>query len=275
MVMFESLAVPAGERPQASARRLVAIEAQRRLASWQLPERVPLQAPGLPPLVALHGISRDALALWSAFSPLAAAQGRTLLVPRFAADEWPRFQQIGRQRPDLALLDLFRLAGLAGRRLDVFGFSGGAQLAHRFAMLYPHRVATLHLAAPGWYTMPDAGVHWPLGLGHGEIPRPCRFDPAALSRLQLRGYLSLRVRLWVGARDTGRDPSLRQSARLDALQGMTRLERARRYADSFTRTAREMGITPDIELTELPGCGHDFTECARVGGLAARVAQGG
>lgn len=231
------------------------------------------------PLVALHGISRDARALWQAFSPLAAAEGRALLVPRFTARDWPQFQQIGRVRPDLVLLDLLQQAGLAKERVDLFGFSGGAQLAHRFAMLYPHRVATLHLAAPGWYTLPDTTVRWPLGLKQGTEQGTGRrlrgFDAAALSRLQLRHYLALKVRLWVGALDTGRDASLRQTDALDALQGKTRLERAAAYTEAFRRAACAHGITPDIDLTVLPGCGHDFTDCARSGDLATRVLNHG
>ncbi len=128
---------------------------------------------------------------------------------RFTQSEWPQFQQIGRVRPDLVLLDLLQQAGLVKERVDLFGFSGGAQLAHRFAMLYPHRVGTLHLAAPGWYTLPDTMVLWPLGLKHGPTQRLRGFDAAALSRLQLRHYLALKVRLWVGALDTAGGLDLR------------------------------------------------------------------
>jgi pimeloyl-ACP methyl ester carboxylesterase len=275
MFMFQRVQAPVSAVPDLFAGRLLALATGRRLTSRLLPKGGPILTPEPLPLVALHGISRNARAMWQAFSPLAAAEGRALLVPRFAEGQWPRFQQIGRARPDLALLDLFQQAGLAGQRVDLFGFSGGAQLAHRFAMLYPHRVATLHLAAPGWYTLPDTAVPWPLGLGVVPSPRPRIFEAATLSRLQLRQYLSLRVRLWVGAQDTVRDASLRQTADLDAAQGRTRVERAFRYAEVFDRAARAMGIVPDIDLTVLPRCGHDFTECDKVGGLATRVLHGG
>jgi pimeloyl-ACP methyl ester carboxylesterase len=273
--MLQQMDAPLANGPHLAAQRLLALGAGRQLTS-----RLLATADGCPtgepvPLAALHGISRDARAIWQAFGPLAAAGGRTLLVPRFSEGQWPRFQQIGRVRPDLALLDLLSQAGLAGRRVDLFGFSGGAQLAHRFAMLYPHRVATLHLAAPGWYTLPDASMPWPQGIGAVASRRLRTFDAAALSRLQVRQYLSLRVRLWVGEQDTARDASLRQSDDLDACQGRTRLERAHRYAQAFDRAARAIGLTPDIELTVLPGCGHDFKECARLGGLADRVMQCG
>lgn len=271
MVLFQTLEGPklgvSNQRPC----RLFALAGRRSLSArvrgtqWAAALQTAL------PLLALHGISRNARALWQAFDPLAEAQGRALLVPRFAQDQWPLFQRIDRARPDLALLDLLHQAGLSGQRVDLFGFSGGAQLAHRFAMLYPHRVGTLHLAAPGWYTLPDTGVTWPQGLGSCPRQRLRSFDAASLSRLQLSRYLSLRVRLWVGALDVQRDASLRQTADLDACQGKTRIERAERYAESFDCAARALGITPDISLTVLPNCGHEFTQCATVGGLAARV----
>lgn len=265
MVLFHHDTLPK------ETRQMLALGDGRSLKSRVLPGDGPDRVERPTPLVALHGISRDALALWQAFSPLAAAEGRALLVPRFTERDWPRFQQIGRVRPDLVLLDLLQQAGLAKDRVDLFGFSGGAQLAHRFAMLYPHRVATLHLAAPGWYTLPDTAVPWPLGLKQAPERRLRGFDAAALSRLQLPQYLALKVRLWVGALDTGRDASLRQTDPLDALQGKTRLDRAKTYVSAFRRAACDHGITPDITLTVLPDCGHDFTECARTGNLASRV----
>jgi pimeloyl-ACP methyl ester carboxylesterase len=275
MTLHQHIEPPVGGAPNLVAQRLLGLGAGRRLTARLMSQGGPCLTADPLPLVALHGISRNARAMWLAFAPLAAAEGRTLLVPRFAEGVWPRFQQIGRLRPDLALLDLLGQAGLSSQPVELFGFSGGAQLAHRFAMLFPHRVETLHLAAPGWYTLPDTTLPWPHGLGAVPSQRLRTFDAAALSRLQLRQYLSLRVRLWVGAQDTARDASLRQSADLDAQQGKTRLERAFRYAEVFDRTARAMGLTPDIDLTVLPGCGHDFTECDQVGGLAARVLHGG
>ncbi|MCU0902544.1 MAG: alpha/beta hydrolase [Tabrizicola sp.] len=275
MVLFQHVEPPMSEIASGEAHRALALAKGRSLVSRVMPGSGVGHVSASPPLVVLHGISRDARALWNAFGPLAAAEGRTLLVPRFSKRAWPLFQQVGPARPDLALLDLFGQAGLAGQRVDLFGFSGGAQLAHRFAMLYPQRVATLHLAAPGWYTLPDTHISAPLGLGPAQGRQLRGFDAAALSRLQLTSFLSLKVRLWVGALDIGRDASLRQTPVLDALQGRTRLERASHYAETFARAARTRGIDPDISLTVLPGCGHDFTDCARTGGLAEHVLAGG
>lgn len=271
MVLFRSHDGPKTAAGEHRPYRVLALSGHRKLsARARVKDGVDVSQEALP-VVALHGISRNARAIWKAFFPLAEAQGRALLVPRFVQDDWPQFQQIDRARPDLALLDLMQQAGLSGQRVDLFGFSGGAQLAHRFAMLYPHRVGTLHLAAPGWYTLPDTSVVWPLGIGACPKRRLRSFDAASLSRLQIRRYLSLRVRLWVGALDVKRDASLRQTADLDARQGKTRIERAEHYAETFSSAAKALGIKPDIKLAVLAGCGHDFTQCATVGGLAARV----
>lgn len=225
------------------------------------------------PLVALHGISRNAKALWSTFQPHASAKGRALLVPLFDRENWPSFQRIDTSRPDLALLDLLRRTGFAQRKIELFGYSGGAQLAHRFAMLYPHKIARLHIAAPGWFCLPNTDVAWPEGLGYadrgaGGARRKALLDPC---RVQLSAYLSIPVRIWVGANDTGRDAALRKSPQLDRLQGTNRLERATNYVEEFRRAAERLQVKPDIELSVLPGSGHDFTECARIGGLSDKM----
>lgn len=226
-----------------------------------------------PTLVCLHGISRDARAIWSAFAPPARRLGSGLVVPHFSGTDWPHFQKIDASRPDLALLSALDGAeterGLATGRISLFGYSGGAQLAHRFAMLYPHRIATLHVAAPGWYCLPDESAPWPEGLGRAEDGTDNRI--AVLKRRQVRTFLSLPVRLYVGGEDRLRDPALRRSPTLDARQGRTRLERAGAYLGAFRAAAARHGVTPDISLTVLPGCRHDFTDCVRTGRLAEQV----
>lgn len=269
MVQNQALILNRAPNICGAPQRLSYVKGTMRLAArFQPPRR-----PGSTPLIALHGISRNARALWDAFVPEAQDTGRAVLVPRFDAVRWPQFQRIGKARPDLALLSLIRQAALEGQKFDLFGFSGGAQLAHRFAMLYPHRVATLHLAAPGWYCLPDLETDWPQGLRRDPGKRLRLFDAAALSRMQLENYLSLPVRLWVGANDLQRDASLRQSVEIDLRQGLTRVDRAFRYAEAFVKLAQAKGIHANIKITVLPGCGHDFVQCAQTGGLASRVLQ--
>lgn len=232
---------------------------------------------GLSPLVVLHGISRNADELVDLFTPEAETSGRVVVVPHFSEPDWPHFQRPCRAaRPDQALLAVLSHlaqgdAAFAGP-VDIFGHSGGAQLAHRFAMLYPHRVGRLSLAAAGWYCLPDASMAYPYGLGVDE-------DPASLCWARrheqaLGAYLRLPVQVFVGLEDSLRDDTLRKTPRLDRLQGPTRIARARTYVAHFRKAAQAKGITPDITLTHLPGIGHDVTQAIRDAGLATKVARG-
>ena len=228
-----------------------------------------------PPLVVLHGISRNASELVRLFLPEAIGTGRKIVVPHFTDKDWPVFQRPCRTaRPDQALLALLAQLAVEDRafagRVGVFGHSGGAQLAHRFAMLYPHRVAQVHLAAAGWYCLPDAGIAHPYGTGAAETADSALW--ARRHRQTLPAYLRLAVRVYVGTHDTGRDDSLRKHPVLDRLQGMTRIARARAYVDSFERAARMHGIAPDVSLTYLPGVGHDVVQAIGQAGLARLVA---
>lgn len=234
----------------------------------------PAAVADLPPLVVLHGISRNADDLIDLFRPEAAHTGRRIVVPHFCAARWPVFQRPCRKaRPDLALLALLARLGeldpaFAGR-VDLFGHSGGAQLAHRFAMLFPHKVARLNLAAAGWYCLPDTTMPYPYGLGADSTPESLtwtrRHGP------MLRAYLRRPVRVFVGTADTDRDDSLRQSPALDRGQGPTRLARAATYVARFHAAARAQDIVPDIRLIHLPGVTHDVTQAIRTAGLARRV----
>lgn len=239
--------------------------------------------PSCPPLLALHGISRNAAAISANFAPICLARGQVLIVPEFSKKQWPHFQQIGAVRADRALLELLSnvqdLGFAQTGKIDLFGYSGGAQLAHRFAMLYPNRIDTLHVAAAGWYCLPDTSLAFPMGLGLGlgfgcDLASPNGTPDrktirsqqiASLARVQLDAFLKLRFRIYVGDEDDARDPALRQSALLDLAQGKTRRDRARNYAHALSMAAQNAGITPDVALSELPGCAHSFSQCAAAG----------
>lgn len=244
--------------------------------SGTLPARViqPAGLSGLPPLVVLHGIARNADELVDLFLPEAERSGRIVVVPHFSSSNWPHFQRPCRAaRPDQALLALLSHLAMIDTafsgRCDLLGHSGGAQLAHRFAMLYPHRIARLNLAAAGWYCLPDASMAYPYGLGLDETPGSLtwarRHDHA------MPAYLRLPVRVFVGTADCDRDEALRKNPVLDLAQGSTRIARAKSYVRHFRVAARARGIAPDISLTLLPGIAHDVVQAVRHGGLAALV----
>ena len=234
----------------------------------------PADQSGLPPLVVLHGISRNADELAALFAPEAEKHGRSVVVPHFTEKAWPHFQRPCRaSRPDQALLALIVRLGtidpaLAGP-VDLFGHSGGAQLAHRFAMLYPHKIARLSLAAAGWYCLPDTSMAYPYGLGLDTAAGSLSW--ARRHKQALPAYLGLPVQVFVGTADHQRDDTLRTSPDLDRLQGLTRIARAETYVARFRAAALAQGIAPDVTLTRLPGVSHDVGQAIRDAGLARMI----
>lgn len=263
--------------PTAAASRLEPDLARlRRLpAAWSgglgcwlyLPERLD---PDLPPLVAVHGIGRAARDQARRFGPVAEAQGRLVIAPLFDVRRWPGFQRIAAhgRRADLALLRLLEVVsfqtGTSTRRFDLFGYSAGAQFAHRFAMLHPHRVEHLCVCSAGWYT-------WPVATGR-EFPQ----DLSASARRPLGGviagnlgrFLQIPLQVAVGDQDRVVDALTRSTADLDAQQGLHRLQRAQRWVQELQHQSVALGIRPKARLTVLPNAGHDFRQCMASGLLA-------
>ena len=225
-----------------------------------------------PALVAIHGIQRGAEEMARSFAARAAAEGRVVIAPVFDEAGWTGYQRVvQRRRADLALialLDELALEGLVGKRpFTLFGFSGGAQFAHRFAMLYPHRIDHLIAAAAGWYTLPDRHSVFPYGLGaeSGRQAWGPKFG-AALDR-----FLQLPVSVLVGTLDNLPDETTRSTPELDRRQGRDRLTRARTWTRALTHAARARGLATRIRLHTLAACGHRFIDCVRDGGLVDHV----
>ena len=234
----------------------------------------PARLADAPPLVVLHGISRNAGKLARLFLPEAERTGRTVIVPHFPADTWPDFQRPSKAaRPDLALLALLDLVvsecpDISGP-VEILGHSGGAQLAHRLAMLYPHRVAALHLVAAGWYCLPDESMPYPYGLAPGRDAFSASWSRRKAAAL--RDFLQIPVCVHVGTEDVIRDDALRKTPALDAKQGPHRLARARTYVGALNAAAEAAGVTPRARLIEMIGCDHDVVRAITQNHLAARV----
>lgn len=211
--------------------------------------------PGLrtgPAVVAIHGVHRGAHSQLRWWAPVCRAAGRRLVVPFFGPTHrgFQRLRRVGGARSDERLWGLCNELG-ENAPVDLFGWSAGAQLAHRAAMVTPSRVRRLVVAAAGWWTFPDPEVDWPLGW---------RGIPAGWDCLGPRAFLRIPTLVVVGTADTGRDPNLRADPVIDLRQGLSRLERARR----FSRALRAAG--GEVTLVELEGVSHDF-EAAAAGGL--------
>lgn len=221
-------------------------------------------------IVVVHGISRNADQHVDAFAPFAKRANRLVIAPIFSRESCRRYQQVVTQRcrADLLLLAVLRdVAALTGRAVDgvdLFGFSGGAQFAHRFAMLYPDRVASLALSSAGWYTFPGQQDRYPYGIASST--RTGRKIAANLDR-----YLRIPTLVLVGEHDVQRDGALRKNPTIDRQQGRTRVDRAGRWVEAARDVADARGVEATTTLRLMADCGHDFTDCVSHGGLAWHV----
>lgn len=228
--------------------------------------RVPVTPDPRRVLVAVHGISRNAPFMVRCLADAAEALGYVLLAPVFNQRTYLDYQRLGRRgrgaRADLALHAMLKDAqawlGL-GREFGLFGFSGGAQFAHRFVYANPGLVKALVLVAAGWYTPPDPDERFPYGTRRTKRLPDLRFDARAVADTP-----SL---ILVGAADGERDSALRRSARVDELQGRDRIERGRWFRRQLA--ALRPAVPPVFGL--LPDTSHDFGEAVSRGGLVDRI----
>ena len=221
------------------------------------------------PLVLVHGISRQAKEQLGLLAERACKAGRPIIAPEFSKENWRSYQQlVKRGRADLALLGLMQKMRAAGiwqtRKFQLAGYSGGAQFSHRFAMMYPHLISRLTVAAAGWYTFPD-GVSYPYGMGDSTQPAS---KWGKLLRTRLHEFLSLPIEVVVGEFDHIVDDVTRSAQEIDKQQGTNRFERAQNWVKALHSEAKNLGICDKhITFQSLKRSGHNFSECVRHGGL--------
>lgn len=223
-----------------------------------------------PVLVCVHGISRNAHEQARVFAAGCEERGAILVVPIFTVQQHKDYQRLGRRgrgtRSDMllnrCLAEVAFLTGADVTQFRLFGFSGGAQFAHRYLMAHPDRVARAVLVASGWYTFPDHRVAYPYGIRSGRSLPGVNFNPER--------FLRVPIHVLVGARDVG-SANVRSSESLDAQQGRNRLERARNWTHAMRKAAEDYSIEPDIDLTEVPDTDHSFSRFCQNGALIERV----
>jgi dienelactone hydrolase len=225
--------------------------------------------PARPPLVSVHGISRNAEEHAQAFAETAAQQRRPLIAPHFDEARFDGFQRLARGT-EAAVEDLWRdvegFAGISFKAVDMVGFSGGAQFTHRYAMLNPQRVNSQVLVAAGWYTFPSSRDRFPYGIRQ-ESRRGRR------AAENLSSFLAIPTLVLVGERDNQRDAGLRRTPEVDIKQGINRIERASRWSCALLQAATRAGVSPTVQFSMLPGCGHAFDGCVDKGGLVGLVSH--
>lgn len=211
-------------------------------------------------LVLVHGISRNADEIITAFSAYGDRYKVILVAPLFDEKRFSDFQRLGRRgrgaRADLALRrildDVAKLVQVPTDTVYMYGNSGGGQFVHRYAMAYPDQVIRYAISGTGWYSAPDLSHRFPYGFKATKALPGVRFD--------LEGFLRVPACVLVGEEDTERDHSLNKSARIEETQGHTRVERAKWWFSAVTAAARWRGFDTEFSLHILPVAGHDFTE---------------
>lgn len=201
-------------------------------------------------LVVMHGRKRRAEAYAEQFTGFADAHHYIILAPLFPEPE--RYQQLGigddTIRADLRLLELVDELGRSYRvestSFDLFGFSAGAQFAHRFMYVHPERLRSVVAAAPGTVTLPTDRYPWPSGVAD--------LEEVANVRLELGQVRRIHSMLIVGEDDVG-SGSLNRSDEANRF-GRTRLQRAR----TLHQTWLDAGI--DHVYVELSHVGHVLDE---------------
>ena len=256
--------------PARSGKKLVCFELPGRPARKFFLYRPSTEIPGAPLVVSVHGIARNAPAHAYRLMDEAERYGLVVAAPLFGKAEYGQYQQLedakSGARSDEALFDILEAAARVSRadtsRILLFGYSGGAQFAHRFAMAYPDRVISAALVGAGWYTFPTDEAPYPYGVDT-RFRSKLRFDAAAMA--------SVRYHVMVGELDTLRDASLRYTKRLNAMQGHTRVERASRWVAAMTQLALQAQADAPASALMLPGVGHSFADSADKASLAQHI----
>jgi predicted esterase len=220
----------------------------------------------VPLLLALHGVGSNGPRIAERLAQCAEQNGWVLIAPTLSYRDYMDPEQVSMDdKQDLPkLLQMLdevqaRLTD-EGLRLEddpfVYGFSRGGQLAHRFALFYPDRVAGVASLAAGTYTLPRTELAFPFGVADLSDYAGHAFDPQSL--------VGKPFWVGVGASDTLKEQVPR---RWDPYLGSTRLERARRFVDAL------QGLGASAQLNVFSGAGHEETAlmrqraCAFFGGL--------
>jgi dienelactone hydrolase len=212
-----------------------------------------------PLVVAVHGTERGMLAYRDAFAGFAERSQAIVLCPLFPANlcfpgDLSSYKML--RAPgvayDLALLSMIDEAAakwrIAGDRVLMYGFSGGAHFTHRFLYLHPERLLGAAIAAPGVVTLLDDGHDFWVGVRDVAA----RFGKP-VDRARIR---EVPVQLLIGADDretweiTIRPDDAWWMPGAD-LAGPDRVARIHALDDSL----RAAGV--DVAVETVSGTGHD------------------
>jgi poly(3-hydroxybutyrate) depolymerase len=212
-----------------------------------LPSNAAARGP-LKVLVALHGMGSNGTEVSAPLQAYAEHYGWVLVAPTFNYGDWTDPEQV--RRDDTTFLPQLKnlLDSLPARtglplqpRVLIYGFSRGAQSAHRFAEFYPRSVQAVAAFSCGTYTLPfttsPANASQPLAFPYGVADLQ-RYTgrPFDLESFQQVSFL-----VGIGARDNQPGDLPRQ---WDPYIGASRLDRAMSYA----RALQSLGMRVDVSV---------------------------
>lgn len=138
----------------------------------------------------------------------------------------------------------------------LYGHSAGGQFAVRYTVRYPDKVERAVVSASGRYSYPTTQVAWPYGAG--RFRRTISWDKGKIKntetvkpRLENHAKAVSKIAIVIGAKDTKPQP------KRPGHVGRTRVELARSWASQMNRLAAKQGKPGRIEVTVVPGIGHD------------------
>ena len=217
--------------------------------------------------VTVHGVQRMAKEQIDAFIPFAEQYGITMIAPLFLKNRFPDYQRLGLggkgRRADLVFEEILDevslLTGINTKTMYSFGFSGGGQFVHRYAMTRPERVKRMVLAAPGWYTFPDMDRKYPYGIARSGGMRGVS--------MEANKFLNIPASVLVGEKDNIRDRQLRKGERIDLQQGRNRIERGETWIKAMEKSCHSHGIHTQYKFQILANSNHSFLNCMDNGGM--------
>lgn len=212
-----------------------------------------------PLLVCVHGIRRNPAEQIFRFASYAERMGVVLLAPHFTRKRFKRYQTLTPDRkgnlPEVALdqsiEDWVRRSNSKPGKLFLFGFSGGAQFVHRYAMLGRRKIDALAVASPGWFTLPDRDLPYPFGTGPSEKLGRRLMDEGRL--------LETPTLVLVGERDTVRNSTFNTNPIVERTQGLNRVERAGTWHQRVCALRAARMKTKSCDFRIIQSATHSFS----------------
>ena len=223
-------------------------------------------------IVCVHGISRNAKEQINAFRERANQFDYIIIAPHFSRKYYQGYQRLevgaAGYTPVEALHrildDVHKKYAVKTEKFSLFGYSGGAQFAHRYALFHPEKIDKLIICSAGWFTFPVNDKNYPYGL---------KGAPKSVPRISktLANFLHLNITVLVGEFDNINDPGLNRKKRINRQQGYHRLERARRWVYALQSQCNVMKLKSNLRFIVIKGCGHSFNNCERLGDFSKYI----